>query len=184
MAREKICPTCGHANLPGTMLCVRCFSLLEESSGNTEPVLSVTTEHIPSVTSILGENYQTSESQAFEEAWQQNTLEIFVSGFADPIVVRFAVQVVLGRYTPNNPQAEVVDLTGYNALELGVSRMHLVLRRTNIGLIAEDMASTNGTWVNGSRLSPYAPVVLKHQQKIRLGRLELELHFNFNDPTA
>lgn len=171
------------------MLCVRCFSLLEKIPGGPELVLSATTERIPSVTALLGENYQTSELHPFDEAGQQNTLEILVSGFPDPIVTHFAIQIVLGRYTPNNPQAELVDLTAYNALELGVSRMHCVLRRTNVGLIAEDMASTNGTWVGGSRLSPYAPVVLKHEQKIRLGRLELTLRFDFsnsvtNDPAS
>lgn len=51
-----------------------------------------------------------------------------------------------------------------------VSRLHAVIRWTARGYVLEDLGSTNGTYVEGQRIT--APVLLVPGQQIRLGRVE------------
>lgn len=49
----------------------------------------------------------------------------------------------------------------------GVSRIHASLSRDQQGnSVLEDLNSTNGTWVNESRLSPRVPYILNRGDKV------------------
>ncbi|MCD7864204.1 MAG: FHA domain-containing protein [Lachnospiraceae bacterium] len=55
----------------------------------------------------------------------------------------------------------------------GVSRIHASLRRDPQGnSVLEDLNSTNGTWVNDSRLSPRAPYTLRRGDKVSFAGCE------------
>lgn len=71
--------------------------------------------------------------------------------------------------------ADVVDLSLYNAAELGVSRRHLKLWATHAGLFALDMESANGTLLNGQRLRPNAPYRVSDGDLLSLGKLTFVL---------
>ncbi len=60
----------------------------------------------------------------------------------------------------------------------GVSRNHVKLRREGDLVFAEDLASRNGTFINGQRLT--APVQLTDGDKLQLGRGAI-LKFTFHD---
>ncbi len=53
----------------------------------------------------------------------------------------------------------------------GVSRIHATIRRTETGLVLEDLASTNGTWPDGVQVERYTLVPLKLGDHVTLGRL-------------
>ncbi|GAB4548207.1 MAG: hypothetical protein Kow0063_43170 [Anaerolineae bacterium] len=83
----------------------------------------------------------------------------------------------LGRIDPRQGVYPDVDLTDDLALEYGVSRKHAcIFRRGNI-VELEDLGSTNGTFLNGTRLAPYLPVPLKDGDQLQLGRLLIEVSF-------
>jgi hypothetical protein len=63
------------------------------------------------------------------------------------------------------------DLGQYGGIEQGVSRRHAMLRPSNHRLYLIDLASTNGTCVNGVALQPNTPVPLEHGDLISLGAL-------------
>ena len=69
------------------------------------------------------------------------------------------VDLDLGFYDPN----------GY------ISRNHARITANNRRYHLTDLNSANGTYVNGERLVPHVPQLLKHGDKIRLGRVVL--HF-------
>lgn len=77
------------------------------------------------------------------------------------------------RLTPGSPRtigrASLADFPVKAAL---ISRLHCRLVPTQTGLRVEDLKSTNGTFVNGKRVSE-AP--LQVGDRLRLGRLELEV---------
>jgi pSer/pThr/pTyr-binding forkhead associated (FHA) protein len=77
-----------------------------------------------------------------------------------------------------DPRADIfpeVDLTDCMGQEAGVSREHAcIFRRGNI-IEVEDLGSTNGTLVNGERLSPYIPEILKDGDRLQLGKLLIEV---------
>ena len=53
-----------------------------------------------------------------------------------------------------------------------LSRVHCSLSATDTELLVEDLGSTNGTFVNGKRVSRSR---LNNGDRLRLGRLELEV---------
>jgi pSer/pThr/pTyr-binding forkhead associated (FHA) protein len=81
----------------------------------------------------------------------------------------------LGRIDPREGVYPDVDLTADLAMEHGVSREHAcIFQRGNV-VEVEDLASTNGTLLNGTRLAPYLPVSLKNGDRLHLGKLLIEV---------
>ena len=91
--------------------------------------------------------------------------------------VPLAKPIRLGRIDPREGVYPDVDLTIDLAMEHGVSREHAcIFRRGNV-VEVEDLASTNGTMLNGTRLSPYLPVPIKDGDQLQLGKLLIEVSF-------
>ena len=71
-----------------------------------------------------------------------------------------------------------LDLEPYHAYEKGVSRIHAELHRVDeIMLMLTDMNSVNGTYLNGSRLIPSQPRIVRDGDEIRLGELTMLISF-------
>jgi hypothetical protein len=90
--------------------------------------------------------------------------------------------VRLGRIDPKEGIYPDIDLSVDLAMEYGVSREHACIFRRDSGVEVEDLASTNGTVLNGTRLSPYLPVPLKDGDQLQLGKLLIEVSFGANPP--
>jgi hypothetical protein len=86
----------------------------------------------------------------------------------------------LGRIDPREGVYPDIDLTADLAMEHGVSREHACIFRRGDVIEVEDLASTNGTMLNGTRLAPYLPVPLKHGDQLQLGKLVIEVCFGAN----
>jgi pSer/pThr/pTyr-binding forkhead associated (FHA) protein len=63
-----------------------------------------------------------------------------------------------------------------------VSRRHAVLRRRGDELVVEDLGSSNGTMVNGERLS--GPRTLRDRDKLQLGAVEIRVVIPEPEPAA
>lgn len=59
--------------------------------------------------------------------------------------------------------------------DASVSSRHASIRQREADYLLLDEGSTNGTFVDGRRLSPGAPVVLKQQSEVRIGRVWLDI---------
>lgn len=79
-------------------------------------------------------------------------------------------EIILGR---NGEEPNVLDLSGFQAGSLGVSRQHLMLRPTPTHLFAIDMGSTNGTMRNGRSIGFNSPSRVVNGDVIALGKLQL-----------
>jgi pSer/pThr/pTyr-binding forkhead associated (FHA) protein len=86
---------------------------------------------------------------------------------------------VLGRHSfAASPTPDrVVDLSHLGAEKHGVSRQHCLLRRQGAHLILTDLGSTNGTYLNGERISPHRPHRLSEGDRLILGTLHLVVFF-------
>lgn len=69
------------------------------------------------------------------------------------------------------------DRADFRTPDDGVSRLHLRLTKTREGILAEDLQSRNGTYVNGQRVTS---VLLKDGDKIRIGSTTI-LKFSYAD---
>jgi pSer/pThr/pTyr-binding forkhead associated (FHA) protein len=88
----------------------------------------------------------------------------------------------LGRMDPLQDIYPEVDLTEDLALDHGVSREHACIFRRNEIVVVEDLGSTNGTLLNGDRLAPFLPQLLKDGDQLQLGKLLIEVHFKSYQP--
>jgi hypothetical protein len=67
-----------------------------------------------------------------------------------------------------------VDLTELDDPDLhSVSRRHAQVLHRNGEYLLQDLKSTNGTYVNGDRLSPEVRVALNHGAEVRFGEVKL-----------
>ena len=69
-----------------------------------------------------------------------------------------------------------------NIADPELSRRHAALHRTAHGVVIEDLGSTNGTFVNGERVTE--PVLVTDSVSIRLGTTELTLELPSQGPHA
>lgn len=92
-----------------------------------------------------------------------------------------STEVVMGRFgdTMGVPrEVYPVNLSDYAGYAKGVSRVHASLRPTiDERLEIVDLASSNGTFLNGSPLNPYEAYDVYHGDEIMLGQLKMILHF-------
>lgn len=65
-----------------------------------------------------------------------------------------------------------------------VSHRHASLRQRGSDYLVVDEGSTNGTFVGSVRLAPQSPRVLRHGERIRVGRIELEVRIEHGVPIS
>jgi hypothetical protein len=90
-----------------------------------------------------------------------------------PIGLEVYDDIFVGRMTAGATRD--LDLTRYDAEELGVSRRHALLHPTKDNLFLIDLGSTNGTFCNAARLKSGVPQELKDHDTISFGRLHFQV---------
>jgi hypothetical protein len=164
----KVCPYCAHTNREGLLFCEDCGQSLTVGSPTALPTRQLE---------------QSGSAVAAKATWgtarfgQDASIIIHIRDAAEPIVLQPAKQMVLGRADANSTQLPDLDLTPYGALEKGVSRIHAAIHRSEDTLTLVDMGSINGTHLNGQRLIPEQPRVLRDGDEIRLGKLVAHIYF-------
>jgi len=101
------------------------------------------------------------------------SLHMLDSGQILPISERS--EFTMGRISDNQPIMPDIDLSTFKAYDSGVSRLHAVIRRNGGNVIVMDLGSSNGTYVNGTRLMPNMEQPLHHGDVVALGRLKMQV---------
>lgn len=101
--------------------------------------------------------------------------QLIVSATGAVLALPASTQALVGRADPVSNYFPEVDLATHGALENGVGRRHMQLLVQNGQIVAEDLDSTNGTFVNGQKLAAKTPHPLNNGDELRLGRLVLRL---------
>ncbi len=103
-------------------------------------------------------------------------LQLEVQGHGGaPIQVCVQDQLVIGRLVPDTPDQPDIDLTPYGAQRNGVSRRHVLITKEGNLLKVADLHSTNGTYLNGVRLQPRQPRLLRTGDQLSLGQLVVKV---------
>lgn len=118
----------------------------------------------------------TNGSTRLPHTLAEGEIGLYIVGSNRPLIFQLGQQVVLGRQPSEASSQPRIDLSPYDAFNKGVSRMHIVIRRDEkLGLTVEDLASSNGTWLNGVRLQPYVPTILRSGDILKLSQIEIVL---------
>ncbi len=162
----KKCPVCGYDNRAGEIDCQNCGASLENAlvETSTRPLDSAPHAHV-----------LTSKGTATFGA--QRALRIEIEGSAQPIRAQPQPEVVLGRRDPGTGATPEVDLTPFAGYRMGVSRRHAAIRASGDHLHVWDLGSSNGTFLNGQRLTPDRPYMLHDGDEIRLGQMVVRIYF-------
>jgi len=161
---EQVCGNCGKVNPESESYCTACGHALsgERTVASTQP-LNITGLPQP----------QLRWGTAFFE--DRMILQLEIKGTDQMIQHELGLDCVVGR--THEDVVPDLDLAPFNALEHGVSRRHARLTRQSLTVMVQDLGSVNGTFLNGTRLVPFQPRVLRHDDELVLGRLALRVSF-------
>ncbi len=84
--------------------------------------------------------------------------------------------ILIGRVDPTANHFPQVDLTAHGGDEGGVSRKHLRITLAGNQYFAEDLGSSNGSWLGTQRLMPNQRAELNSGDQLRLGKLVLNFY--------
>lgn len=165
----KICPYCAYENREGIFFCEECG----------QPLISIGTQQL--ITAHLDPSQQTEEQR--RTSWGTAHFDgkaaviLRFKDSSETMTLPTQAEVMLGRRDTQTSIIPDLDLTPFGASECGVSRRHAVICRGEDTLTLIDLASTNGTHLNGQQLIPHQPRVLHDGDEVRLGRLVFHLYF-------
>ena len=170
------CPACKMRNELGAIICAYCKTPLRYNSQKTI-VYPRGDEHTGTLSDVFDEilsapTYIPERFMDFEIP-SKGMLLINIET-SQPLAVLNEKAFILGRATEDTkPHEPLIDLTEFNALDYGVSRVHAMIQKTKKGYQIKDLDSTNGTWLENQRLVPQTSTPLESGDRIRLGRMHI-----------
>ncbi|MCA0453180.1 MAG: FHA domain-containing protein [Chloroflexi bacterium] len=177
MTETKVCTACGKSNAADATVCAHC---------NTPVVAmlpSKTTSHVPPPP--LNPVGFVPERVVQLTRLYSDIVVFQVASFEQPLLVKVSEnKVTIGRYSPGE-KPPTVDLTPFNGGLMGVSRQHATILKDNDGYKLKDLSSTNGTWLNETRLNANQLYPLQSGDIVRFGQINTSVYFRLaenNDP--
>jgi len=171
------CPNCGQQNRPGVIFCENCgASLIGKLPLSTKALDATDSEQAAlGVDASILTDVKIQGTATFEHGMG---LRLEVEGSVDPIHFTPRAETIFGRRDPATGDKPDIDLTPFAGYRMGVSRRHAAIRPGDeSGLDLWDLGSSNGTFLNGQRLSAHRPYRLRDGDEIRLGQMLIRLYF-------
>jgi len=176
-----ICPNCKHDEVDGSIFCTECGTQLiryDESREHAETQQFPMDKDVPANEAGIDENLLTSplRNQASGQATAWISLHMLDSGQILPVAEK--TEFTMGRTSDNQPIMPDIDFSAFKAYDNGVSRLHAVIRNNNGRIVIMDLGSSNGTYLNGTRLMPNIEQPLRHGDVMALGKLKMQIVFS------
>lgn len=160
------CSNCSHKNDRLAQICEVCGTLLIEPATRTKEYDDTDYEQ---GTPRWGKVRFKDEMYLMVAV--ENTDKKFAFNFGD------ITKLELGRKDPVSNEAPPIDLSTCGGREKGVSRQHAMIFQDEGTLHVVDSQSANGTFLNGQKLAPQQPRVLRDGDELRLGHLIIRVSF-------
>ncbi|TVR24537.1 MAG: FHA domain-containing protein [Anaerolineaceae bacterium] len=168
MEEIRKCKDCGQVNQPDAQICVICGALLADTTQQT------------STKSLEDADYEEGRAKWGSARFNARTL-LMLGVDSNPTTFQFVAEdideLIIGREDSRTGNTPAINLTQYGALEKGVSRDHARIVRRDGSLQLVDNDSRNGTYLNGQRLVPNQPRILRDGDDLRLGKLVMRITY-------
>lgn len=165
----NVCSFCGEGNREGLLFCENCGNPLGESL----PQPTLPTRQLENSL----DEYTARATWGSASIGHASSVVFHIRDAADPVSIQVKDRIIIGRSDSNSSRQPDVDLTTHGGLEKGVSRVHASVERNEDVLTLIDLGSSNGTFLNGQRLAPDNPRVLRDGDEVRFGRLIGHIYF-------
>ncbi len=97
------------------------------------------------------------------------------------LVFDLKTPILMGRGVKSDPRTIGLDLTPFQADQLGVSRQHAKILHKEGRIYVSDQGSMNGTYLNDAKLEPNIDYEVKQRDKLLLGRFLVEIELLTSD---
>jgi hypothetical protein len=165
---KVVCPSCGAENLPGTLFCVQCGTYLPSGG-------PLRTEPLPEQEDG-GPAHARLEGAGEDGVVRPLSIDVEVLNTGRKLMLSAEREILVGRLDAAHGIFPELDLTADNGLEQGVSRRHARIYTRDGTCFVEDLDSTNGTFLNGERITPYLPYAFHDGDVLTFGSLRLAFH--------
>ncbi len=152
------CRHCQSRQLDGTLFCTECGASLVQA----RKAQAVGMRHMPS-------------RPVPAEPAASPSLTLIVQPSGRRISLTLEDELLIGRADDGRGIIPDIDLGRDGGFDAGVSRRHAIVSYRNSTVQIEDLASANGTFVNGRQLAPATPAPLHHGDEVRCGALKLRI---------
>ena len=164
------CQFCQTSHVANTIFCDECgHCLLSEEDRATDPL---------DIAAIgwVGETTPNPQSaSSFQQDNKSLTIHLKIGARKREVEIPLHKTISLGRLDPASDVFPEIDLTSDGDLAKSVSRRHAGIFIQGGAIVVEDLASINGTFINGQRLAPYLSEALSDGDILQLGRLLIEV---------
>jgi pSer/pThr/pTyr-binding forkhead associated (FHA) protein len=106
---------------------------------------------------------------------RQDSVALRVVGSTVSIPLVGQQDYILGRAEGTQAILPDIDLNRFGAHERGVSRLHCHLKFQNDHMVVVDLGSANGTYLNGTRLTPDHAVPVSENDTLTLGSMKVRV---------
>jgi len=166
---EKFCPVCKNKIARDAVICKHCGTRLDENLTDAMPTTG------PNEVSPKSP-FQVPESFIDNEQIPEDGIAIYAAGTSKPLYLQVQNELVIGRKVMETSE-NFLDFSNMDGFNLGLSRRHALIRKSDHGYEIVDLSSTNGTWLNDERLVPNKSYRLTSGSQLRVGRLRLLVLF-------
>jgi pSer/pThr/pTyr-binding forkhead associated (FHA) protein len=173
---KVVCPSCGADNLPGTLFCVQCGTYLPSGG-------PLRTEPLPEQEDGRPARPRREGSDEGAETTSVN-IEVEVLNTGRKVLLSADREILVGRLDAAHGIFPELDMTTDGGLEQGVSRRHARIYTRDGTCFVEDLDSTNGTFLNGERVTPYLPYAFHDGDALTFGTMRLKVHIYRGDQEA
>jgi len=107
-------------------------------------------------------------------------IEVEVLNTGRKVLLSADREVLVGRLDAAHGIFPELDMTTDGGLEQGVSRRHARIYTREGMCFVEDLDSTNGTFLNEERITPYLPYTFRDGDLLMFGTMRLKVHIYAN----
>lgn len=163
------CSFCQATHVVNTIFCSECgHYLLDDAKPETDPLETVEMSLEEGTTDEF-------ESDSLSPGVEPKVIQLKIGNSNRIIELPLNKSIQLGRVDPASDTFPQIDLSAYGETAKGVSRRHARIFKEGPRVIVEDLASVNGTFINGKRLEPYLPETLNDGDRLQLGKVWIEV---------